>query len=756
MQNVWKIGSNWGDGGPSILDLFLDYECVFFGSKHDSGIGDYGNVRNGDLLIVADGSVPVAIGVATGTFKSYAECGIRFRKKDADDFIDDDVAICPARLVLLTEEERGMYWGMETRRRFCRAGGAAEKVRSWWAKHEVAAARNPFAIRTRVASLLVKGENDNDTLIQDNNKYHVPIYQRPYSWGEPELRRLMEDLHQCVNSAKGCESGEDAFLGTVQLSQPVPLKPDGSIKSYDVIDGQQRLTTFILLLVILETATTGESKTLIIAKSNLRTSVNRRTAQDDLEAAFDFFDKGFPGKDAPVDTVGNPYIDNARILDGLLHEFASRRAEGDDADDDATATEETYAQYAKKLLAFIEKQVKFVVLETHAGLSKTLKIFNTINSTGLDLGSEDLFKVRFYEYLKRLGAADDVFDRISELYGRIDDYNRHPFLGARLSMSQVLASYQRVLIARCDLNAALFSMSQETFFEGVFDTSLNIRVVPEFKVFSMAEQPTEQTTLSLKDLTRIFESHVDYLDACSKDSELRIARSLLWETRYGYASDFPVLAMVKGIATPQTVKKFAMGLFKAVVPASLYFAKHVYHGRACLLDLLKGVWKGDFGESDSVVAWAQEKWRFDGLDAKAMLKAALDYSIAWTPKWKNLLCRLAEFVMSPQKDDSLFKRLFQTGFDIEHIQSRTDENTPDETRSNWGDEINKLGNLAMFEACLNRSVHNHLEQKAEAYGKSAYVTIREIQPKICNWTKSDAIDRKEKLSASIVQFLLSE
>lgn len=752
MQNVWKVGSNWGDGGKSILDLFLDYECVFFGSKHDSGIGDYGNVRNGDLIIVADGSVPVAIGVVTGTFKSYAECGIRFRKKDADEFIDDDVAICPARLVLLAEEERGMYWGMETRRRFCRADGVAERVRSWWAEHEITAARNPFAIRTRVASLLVKGENDNDILIRDNIKYRVPIYQRPYSWGEPELRRLMEDLHQ------GSESGEDAFLGTVQLSQPVPLRPDGSIKSYDVIDGQQRLTTFILLLAILEKATTGESKTLRIAKSNLRTSVNRRTAQDDLEAAFDFFDNGFPGKDAPAVMVGNPYIDNARILDELLHEFAARRADGDDADDNATTTEEAYTHYAEKLRAFVEKQVKFVVLETHAGLSKTLKIFNTINSTGLDLGSEDLFKVRFYEYLKRLGAADDVFDSISELYGRIDDYNRHPFLDARLSMSQVLASYQRVLIARCDLNAALFSMSQETFFEGLFDTALNIRVMPEFKVFSLAEQPTEQSTLSLEDLTWIFENHVDYLEACSKDGELRIARSLLWETRYGYASDFPVLAMVKGVATPQTVKKFAMGLFKAVVPASLYFAKHVYHGRACLLELLKGIWEGDFGASDSVVAWAQDKWRFtdNELNLSTMLKAALDYSIAWTPKWKNLLCRLAEFVKSPQKDDSLFKRLFQTGFDIEHIQSWTDENAPDETRSNWGDEINKLGNLAMFEASLNRSVHNHPEQKAEAYGKSVYVTIREIQQKICNWTISDAIDRKERLSAAIIQFLLSE
>ena len=122
----------------------------------------------------------------------------------------------------------------------------------------------------------------------------------------------------------------------------------------------------------------------------------------------------------------------------------------------------------------------------------------------------------------------------------------------------------------------------------------------------------------------------------------------------------------------------------------------------------------------------------------------------------NLLCRLVEYVMSPQKDEALFTRLFKTGFDIEHIQSWTDEDTPDETRDEWGEEINKIGNLAMFESSLNRSVRNRPNEKVVEYGNSAYVAIREVQHKVGNWTKGDAIARRENLSAKIKQFILSD
>lgn len=750
MPNVWKIGSRWGNNGPSVLDLFMEYGCVFFGGKDDSGVGDWGSVKKGDLFIVSDGSTAVAIGEALDDeFKSYKESGIRFRKRDADEVIDDTVVFCPARLILLEKAERDEYWGIDPRKRFCRASGAADKVREYWEKKGHTQRSESFDIATRVVSL--SDESDPGRLFQSSIKYSIPIYQRPYSWGDGELRRLMDDLHQ------GLLVNDPVFVGTIQLSEPIPLKPDGSICSYNVIDGQQRLTTFIILLSIIEKMLGEDATTLEFAKSNFKTSVNKRSAQDDLDAFFAFFGKQALTDEPPSSQQNNPYIANAKILYGLLQEFAARPSEEQAEDDEADASGEKLTEYAEQMRNFISKHIKIVVIETHAGLSKTLKIFNTINSSGLDLGSEDLFKVRYYEYLRASGESESVFDRITELYERIDEYNRQPFVGAWLSMSQILSTCQRYLIAKHDLNAALFSVSSESFFEDLFDTALNIRLSPEFKCLANVANNDGADPFAVEELAYIVKCHIDYLEACSKDPDLRIARSMIWETRYGYAADFPVLAMVTGVATPQTIKAFVWRLFKALVPASLYFAKHVYRGRAYLIELLKDMWKVGHGGGEVLnEVWASKEWTFNGLSPEQMFDAAIGYSIAWTPKWKNLLCRLAEYVMSPHKDEALFTRLFKTGFDIEHIQSWTDEDTPDETRDEWGEEINKIGNLAMFESSLNRSVHNHPGLKAVEYGKSAYATIRKVQAKVGNWTKGDAIARRENLSSKIKAFIFSD
>ena len=750
MRNVWKIGSRWGNNGPSVLDLFMEYGCIFFGGKDDSGVGDWRSIKKGDLFIVSDGSTAVAIGEALeDKFRSYKESEIRFRKRDADELIDDDVVLCPVRLILLEKAERDEYWGIDPRKRFCRAPGAADKVREYWDKKGCSQRSESFDIATRVVSL--RDECDPNRLFQSSIKYSIPIYQRPYSWGDGELRRLMDDLHQ------GLLANDIVFMGTIQLSEPIPLKPDGSICSYNVIDGQQRLTTFIVLLSIIEKILGEDSAMLEFAKSNFKTSVNKRSAQDDLDAFFTFFEKQALTDESPMSQQNNPYIANAKILYGLLQEFAARPSEEYAEDDDSGTSGEELAKYASRMRDFISKQIKIVVIETHAGLSKTLKIFNTINSSGLDLGSEDLFKVRYYEYLRASGEGESAFDRISELYERIDEYNRHPFVGARLSMSQVLSTCQRYLIAKHDLSASLFSMSSESFFEELFDTALNIRPSPEFKCLANVANNDGADSFAVEELAYIVKCHIDYLEACSKDPDLRIARSMIWETRYGYAADFPVLAMVTGVATPQTVKQFVWRLFKVLVPASLYFAKHVYRGRACLIELLKDMWKISRRDGEVLSgAWAPEKWTFNGLSPEQMFDAAIGYSIAWTPKWKNLLCRIVEYVKSPQKDKALFTRLFEMGFDIEHIQSLTDEANPDKTRDEWEEEINKIGNLAMFESGLNRSVHNHPDLKAIEYGKSAYAAIREVQPKVGNWTKDDAVERRKNLSETIRQFILAD
>jgi len=76
---------------------------------------------------------------------------------------------------------------------------------------------------------------DKTTLFSDENeKYVIPLYQRAYAWKEKEIEQLIDDICDC--------DSEKYFIGSLIVDK----KSGGEI--YEVIDGQQRLTTLFLLL----------------------------------------------------------------------------------------------------------------------------------------------------------------------------------------------------------------------------------------------------------------------------------------------------------------------------------------------------------------------------------------------------------------------------------------------------------------------------------------------------------------------------
>ena len=77
-------------------------------------------------------------------------------------------------------------------------------------------------------------------LTDDEIFYQIPDYQRPYSWDKDNIAELIEDL---VGSYVG-NSDEDYFCGSLVL---VENESDGRL---DVIDGQQRLTTFTIIACV--------------------------------------------------------------------------------------------------------------------------------------------------------------------------------------------------------------------------------------------------------------------------------------------------------------------------------------------------------------------------------------------------------------------------------------------------------------------------------------------------------------------------
>jgi hypothetical protein len=74
--------------------------------------------------------------------------------------------------------------------------------------------------------------------------YRIPKYQRPYSWGPDDWQQLLDDIQDDSNDVEG------HFMGSVICVDASSGSP-GEPRVYELIDGQQRLTTLSCLLVAL-------------------------------------------------------------------------------------------------------------------------------------------------------------------------------------------------------------------------------------------------------------------------------------------------------------------------------------------------------------------------------------------------------------------------------------------------------------------------------------------------------------------------
>ena len=73
-----------------------------------------------------------------------------------------------------------------------------------------------------------------------NSKYVVPLYQRNFAWGEEQICQLLQDIHESIKV-----KDQQYFIGSLVTIR----RQDGS---FEVIDGQQRLTILALLSYVLQ------------------------------------------------------------------------------------------------------------------------------------------------------------------------------------------------------------------------------------------------------------------------------------------------------------------------------------------------------------------------------------------------------------------------------------------------------------------------------------------------------------------------
>ena len=94
-----------------------------------------------------------------------------------------------------------------------------------------------------MANRIIGKEYSLHEIFGEEFEYHIPVYQRPYSWTKKETEELFDDLHEAFSD----ENNEAYFLGSIVL-----VKEENKPRA-EVIDGQQRLTTLTMLIAVIST-----------------------------------------------------------------------------------------------------------------------------------------------------------------------------------------------------------------------------------------------------------------------------------------------------------------------------------------------------------------------------------------------------------------------------------------------------------------------------------------------------------------------
>jgi uncharacterized protein with ParB-like and HNH nuclease domain/alkylated DNA nucleotide flippase Atl1 len=233
-------------------------------------------------------------------------------------------------------------------------------------------------------------------LVQGEKQFRVPLWQRQYTWQMPDHRLLWRDiLEQYSRATDGAAGGKPGhFLGSVVLS-PVPAAAS-DVASYLIVDGQQRLTTLMLLLCAIRD-TVAKTDPRAIERYNELYLVNKF---QEGESHFRLL---------PTQTDRSSFFAcvtcgaNAGGQDpiGQAYRFFRSHVELPGLDDDPLDL--------NRLAAVVVERLVVVDITTGQG-DNAHRIFQSLNATGVNLTQADLLRNLIFMLLPT--RASTVYDQV--------------------------------------------------------------------------------------------------------------------------------------------------------------------------------------------------------------------------------------------------------------------------------------------------------------------------------------------------------
>jgi uncharacterized protein with ParB-like and HNH nuclease domain len=222
--------------------------------------------------------------------------------------------------------------------------------------------------------------NDHSISSAFKDHYIVPDYQREYVWEEKQVEQLLADLLEAYEA----DSKKAYFLGTIVTYD--------SGSQFELIDGQQRLTTFFLMLCVIKhlyhakNESTDLIENLIFSPTmdpdgNTIHSYHLQLQYEDAGNCLELIEKG-QGRPKNLTDSGERLFNAVKVINDFLVDKFSDLAQ------------------LKKFVYFLLYVTSFVRIETH-DITDALKIFETINQRGKGLDPMDLLKNMVFRQVNR-------------------------------------------------------------------------------------------------------------------------------------------------------------------------------------------------------------------------------------------------------------------------------------------------------------------------------------------------------------------
>lgn len=598
--------------------------------------------------------------------------------------------------------------------------------------------------------------------LEEDTVFTIPEYQRAYSWGIDNCDKLWQDINDFVES----ESKDRYFFGTIIINCQ-----DNDTK-YGLIDGQQRTTTFLLLLKALlvriniaieRTASDEDSASLCRGLQERRRRIMGILYKAETE---DISDKPDAAKDAEICRRGI-ILENFSINEQYKTELSTILQATDYASAEARVIKIKYKQkdnrytnffrnfkfFYGKISELSDSQLNSIaksitdnceVIEIKSWqVEQAITMFNSLNSDGLPLYDSDIISAKLYAEAEKRGKEKEFADLwkqlnncINELEStRIADINSilmQYMYYIRTINKETISETGAINVTTPGLRRYFTEVNKMPITDPIGMCSDMVKLVKVWK--KVSEYPQMKVLLKFNENTKLFLA--SYFFRFDEDN---ITEELVEPILECLLRLFSLLELVDVGYSSKYFKTFLFGAEVKLV------------SKSTTVDAITQ----DFNEH------IRSNW-----DKETIWAALHDYD-------GNVLVYLNEFLFAKEKGLSF---TLGTKYDIEHIMPYSGNNLQEirkdaeiDSEEEFYGVVNKLGNKILLEEKINRAIGNEwfrtkvstkLENKT-GYIDSKYPIARALVSKYQSankpyWKKDDIMSTTDKASDRIVSFIFGE